>query len=113
MRASGPRRSDRSHALTRETGRPFVLAINGGSSSIRFAMYDTGQTPRRALAGKIDRIGSRGTRLTVEAPGGTAPDSRLLSTSDHRSVVSALLSWLEAQPVFASVRAVGHRVVHG
>jgi acetate kinase len=76
-------------------------------------MYDTGQTPRRALAGKIDRIGSRGTRLTVEAPGGTAPDSRLLSTSDHRSVVSALLSWLEAQPVFASVRAVGHRVVHG
>jgi acetate kinase len=58
--------------LTRETGRPFVLAINGGSSSIRFAMYDTGQTPRRALAGKIDRIGSKDTRLTVEAPGGTS-----------------------------------------
>ncbi len=24
-----------------------------------------------------------------------------------------LLDWLEAQPVFAPVRAVGHRVVHG
>ena len=27
--------------------------------------------------------------------------------------VDALLNWLEAQPVFASVKAVGHRVVHG
>ena len=96
-----------------ETGRPFVLAINGGSSSIRFAMYDIGKAPRRALAGKIDRIGSRGTRLTVEGPGGGPPASGLLRASDHRSVVGALLSWLEAQPLFASIRAVGHRVVHG
>jgi acetate kinase len=96
-----------------EIGPPFVLAINGGSSSIRFAMYDTGKAPRRALAGKIDRIGSKGTRLSVEEPNGGPPASRLLRASDHPSVVGALLSWLEAQPGFASVRAVGHRVVHG
>ena len=36
-----------------------------------------------------------------------------LDAADHRRRWGALLDWLEAQPVFASVRAVGHRVVHG
>ena len=96
-----------------ETGRHFVLAINAGSSSIRFAMYEADKAPRRRLAGKIDRIGSRGARLTVEGPGGGPQARRLLRASDHPTVAGALLSWLEAQPAFASVRAVGHRVVHG
>jgi len=31
---------------------PCVLTINGGSSAFRFAISDTGVTPRRRLAGK-------------------------------------------------------------
>jgi acetate kinase len=68
-----------------------VLAINAGSSSIRFAVYEAGKTLRQRLDGKVDRIGSGG----------------------HRAAVSALLDRLEAAPVFASLKAVGHRVVHG
>ncbi len=70
---------------------PCILTLNGGSSSIRFALYEAGKTLRRRLDGKIERIG----------PGG------------YRAAVSELLERLEAQPVFASVKAVGHRVVHG
>ena len=36
---------------------PSVLTINGGSSSIRFAVYEAGETLRRQLDGKVDRIG--------------------------------------------------------
>ena len=36
-----------------------------------------------------------------------------MPAADHRTAVAFLLDWLEAQPVFASVNAVGHRVVHG
>ena len=36
-----------------------MLTINGGSSSIRFAVYESGDTLRRQLDGKIDRIGLR------------------------------------------------------
>ena len=36
---------------------PCVVTIDGGSSSIRFAVYEAGETPRRWLAGKVDRIG--------------------------------------------------------
>jgi len=92
---------------------PCVLTINGGSSSIRFAVYEVGATSRRQLDGKIDRIGSSGTNLIVNDPAGRPLASRRLAATDHRKAVGVLLDWLEAQPVFASVKAVGHRVVHG
>ena len=91
-----------------------VLTINGGSSSIRFAVYEAGETLRPRLDGKIDRIGLSGTSLVVNDPAGTPPRvPRRLPAADHRTAVAFLLDWLEAQPVFASVKAVGHRVVHG
>ena len=40
-----------------------VLAINGGSSSIKFALYTMDDAPQRRLQGKVDRIGLHGTRL--------------------------------------------------
>jgi len=90
-----------------------VLTINGGSSSIRFAVYDAGETPRRRLAGKIDRIGLSGTTL-VAADSASAPRApHRFAARDHRTAVRVLLDWLEAQPIFASVGAIGHRVVHG
>jgi len=92
---------------------PCVLVINGGSSSIRFAVYEAGARPRQRLAGKIDRIGLSGTHLIVTAAAGKPPAPRRLAAADHRAAVDFLLGWLEAQPVFASVKAVGHRVVHG
>ncbi len=92
---------------------PSVLAINGGSSSIRFAVYEARETPRRLLGGKIDRIGSSGTNLSVNDLAGRTQVHLRVAAGDHRAAVDFLLDWLDAQPVFASVTAVGHRVVHG
>jgi acetate kinase len=94
-------------------GLPGVLTLNGGSSSIRFAVYESGPAPRLRLAGKIDRIGSRGTNLTVTCPVAQRPETHGFTAADHRTAAGFLLHWLEQQPVFASVRAAGHRVVHG
>jgi acetate kinase len=90
-----------------------LLTINGGSSSIRFAVYDAGVALRRRLDGRIDRIGASGTTLLVKESLDTPRVTRRLATDDHRTAVGFLLDWLETQPVFASVQAVGHRVVHG
>jgi acetate kinase len=89
---------------------PGVLTINGGSSSIRFAVYEAATTLRRQLHGKIERINSRGADLIVSHP--TAGSFRLRA-GGRRTATGLLMDWLEAQPVFASVKAVGHRVVHG
>ena len=49
--------------------KPSVLALNGGSSSIKFALYQTGDPPTRGLHGKVDRIGlPAGVRLFEYQP---------------------------------------------
>lgn len=103
----------RGRARTVKSKARCVLTINAGSSSIRFAVFEGSAKPRRLIAGKIDRIGLRGTNLKVEGLSGGPRTGRRLVASDHRSAVGYLLDWLEAQPVFKSVGAVGHRVVHG
>ena len=90
-----------------------ILTINGGSSSIKFAMYHAGEPLKRGLHGAVERIGAGGTNLTFVDPGTKRQDCRKLAASDPKSAASLLIDWLEEQTDFASVRAVGHRVVHG
>jgi acetate kinase len=91
----------------------FVLTINGGSSSIKFALYQIGEPLVRRFHGKVDRIGLSGTNLTFHDAGGKPQVSRKLDAIDHKSAVNSLIDWLEKQIDFASVKGVGHRVVHG
>jgi acetate kinase len=92
---------------------PCILTINGGSSSVKFAEYQLGDPLNRSLHGTVDRIGMSGTNLTFQLPGTNQHDSRNLDVSDHKSAATFLSNWLEEQDGFASVQAVGHRVVHG
>jgi acetate kinase len=90
-----------------------VLTINGGSSSIKFALYQIGGPLKRVLSGKIDRIGLGGTNLTFNGPAKNQPESRSLALSDHKSAADFLIGWLEGREDFNPVKAIGHRVVHG
>ncbi len=92
---------------------PSILTINGGSSSIKFALYEAVQPLKRGLYGTIDRIGLSGTNLTFHDADGKPSASRKLAVVDHKSAGNSLIEWLEKQNDFASVKAVGHRVVHG
>ncbi|MEI7902550.1 MAG: acetate/propionate family kinase, partial [bacterium] len=57
--------------------------------------------------------GLPGTNLTFSDPTGNQQGSLSIAVSDHTSAASFLIDWLEEQNGFSSVRAVGHRVVHG
>ena len=90
-----------------------MLTINAGSSSIRFAFYGSGSEPAKLEHGKIERIGESGAVFEVSAGPGKEPESVALEAGSFRAAVESLLKWLESQPRFAEVTAVGHRVVHG
>lgn len=90
-----------------------VLAINGGSSSIKFALYQIGEPPRRGYFGKVDRIGLDGTNLSYNDSSRNRIISSKIETSDHKAAANFLIDWLEKQVDFASVMAVGHRIVNG
>ena len=64
-------------------------------------------------AGKIDRIGLSGTNLVVDDPSVPKRTPAPISGKGHPASVDFLLNWLESQPFFPSIEAIGHRVVHG
>src|SRR5580692_4899352 len=90
-----------------------VLTINGGSSSIRFAIFEASEPPRRLLQGKMERVGGSGANLTVEHGGGQAPTHIDIDVKKHGTAAGFLLDWLESQPLYETLAGVGHRVVHG
>ena len=96
-----------------KTDLPCILTINGGSSSIKFALYLVEQPLKRRLYGKVDRIGLSGTNLTFHDTDGKPQAALSIAASDHKSAANSLIDWLEKQNGFETVLAVGHRVVHG
>jgi len=96
-----------------QSANPHILTINGGSSSIKAALYEVGDSLKRKLNAKIDRIGLSGTNLMYNEQETNQQGSLSIAASDHSSAANTLIDWLQQQAEFSSVVALGHRVVHG
>jgi acetate kinase len=90
-----------------------VLTINGGSSSIKFALFEVGAVLRQILGGELERIGRSGTTLRVTGSNPADSFSRPVTAADHTAAVGALMEWIEEHSGRDALSAVGHRVVHG
>jgi acetate kinase len=91
----------------------FILTINGGSSSIKFALYSVGKIPTRLLYGKIDRIGPEDSTFTFNNEKGVHQDIPEAGVTDFHSSVIFLMDWLQKQIDFSLIGGVGHRIVFG
>jgi acetate kinase len=89
---------------------PHILTINGGSSSIKFALFEAGESMHRVLDGSIERIGLPDARFAVK---GSENFSRALAVPNHTVAVNVLMDWLEKRSDRDAFTAVGHRMVHG
>ncbi|MGA8758985.1 MAG: acetate/propionate family kinase [Stellaceae bacterium] len=92
---------------------PHILTINGGSSSIKFALFEAGDPLRRILEGEIERIGLPEARLRVEGSNPADSFSRPVTAPGHATAVGPLMDWIEEHSGRDALAAVGHRVVHG
>ncbi len=92
---------------------PYILTLNGGSSSIRFALYQVTELLHQKLGGKIERIGLSGTTLIFHDSDGKSQTATSLDIPEHKSAAHFLIDWLTGRQEFESVVAVAHRVVHG
>jgi acetate kinase len=95
------------------TTNPRILTINGGSSSIKFAVFEAGDSLRRILEGGMERIGQPEATLRVKGPDPADNFSRLVTAPDHTAAVGALMDWMEERVGSDGLTAVGHRIVHG
>ena len=92
---------------------PRILTINGGSSSIKFALFEAGDALQRILEGGIERIGLPEASLRVKGLNPADNVSRSVTAPDHTVAVGALMDWIEEYLGRDALTAVGHRVVHG
>ncbi len=90
-----------------------ILTINGGSSSIKFALFEAGDPLRRILEGAIERIGLPESVLRVKGLKQADNFSRSVTAPDHTVAVGVLMDWIEERIGAGTLTAVGHRVVHG
>ncbi|WP_024302354.1 acetate/propionate family kinase [Pseudogulbenkiania sp. MAI-1] len=87
-----------------------ILVINCGSSSLKFALIDT-VTQHTSLTGLAEKLGLADAQITFKYQGGKAVQT--LAAGTHAAAMHAILGQLQELGLFDSVRAIGHRVVHG
>lgn len=90
-----------------------ILTVNGGSSSIKFALFESGKALMRVLEGKIDGVGLPQGTFTVKGTTNTDNFSKPVTVPDHQAAVNLLMDWIQERFERGELAAVGHRVVHG
>ncbi len=90
-----------------------ILALNTGSSSIKFALYETGEAEELLFAGSLTRIGHEGGAFSVMDGQGSSIASESFTGADHDSACAVLFSWVVSQGEAYKPDAIGHRMVHG
>ena len=90
-----------------------ILTINGGSSSIKFAVYKTDEPLTLILSGSIKNISLNNTTFSYKSDTDNKKDISLSAVDDFNKAITYLIDWLEVQLDFNTIIAVGHRLVHG
>jgi acetate kinase len=93
--------------------KPRILTINGGSSSIKFALFELGDVPQRILGGAIERIGKPQATLNTNGVDSAELASRLVKAPNHTAAVDVLMDEIQQRLSGEVMAAVGHRVVQG
>lgn len=90
-----------------------ILTINGGSSSIKFALFEAGESLQRIVDGAISRIGLPGAMFRVKGVNQVDNFTRSVTAPNHTAAVDVLMDWIEERIRRGELTVVGHRVVHG
>jgi acetate kinase len=90
-----------------------VLALNCGSSSLKFQVLEAAgapDEPRPVARGLVERIGAPAATITLEKPG-RPPHRETAAVADHEAAVHFAIG--QARAAASQLDGVGHRVVHG
>jgi acetate kinase len=100
---------------TRSPGQEGLLTLNVGSSSIKFAVFES-EGPVLRRSGQLDAIGQSTVFKAFDAIAKTPLEHQWLAgkvPDSHRAALQWLLGWLNEKVSGLRIVAIGHRVVHG
>lgn len=84
-----------------------LLILNGGSSSIKFALFDAGESPKKILEGAINQIGLSNATLHFNI------SSQKVSAPNYKIAIDLLIDCIEKEIEPNGFCAIGYRLVHG
>lgn len=90
-----------------------LLIINGGSSSIKYALYEMKEPLNQLLSGEMEGIGSGNAQLYFIHLKGEQKHHINIPVANHTEAAEWLVKWLEKETEFIKVKAIGHRIVQG
>ncbi|MFN8488701.1 MAG: acetate/propionate family kinase [Caldilineaceae bacterium] len=90
-----------------------ILTLNGGSSSLKFALFENTQSLTRQLSGQIERIGLANAQLKVTHPATKQTEKQAVAAPNHAACIEPLAKVLAQHTDLAQLAAIGHRIVHG
>jgi acetate kinase len=93
-------------------GEPSILVLNVGSSTLKFGLFPLAEGDDPLLHGVLEYAGREGGLLRLVYSGERKQESVQVAAT-RESGARELLDYLERSSLFKSVRAVGHRLVHG
>lgn len=91
-----------------------LLILNGGSSSIKFAIFTQTDQPEKILSGQINNIGRAGISFKATKTNNKVAETIPADTiSDYPSAILYLANWLESLTEAEKIVAIAYRIVHG
>ncbi len=89
-----------------------LLALNVGSSSLKFQVVARGSLKEPLLAGAVERVGTDKGTITIRQGDGAKVELPN-EAPDHAAAIATVASLLSEHYPGVPVRGVGHRIVHG
>jgi acetate kinase len=90
-----------------------ILALNSGSSSLKFGLYRIGPSRTKRLAsGEAEAIGESSAKFHVIGAAGEILLSEAAPIANQEDAVARIVKFLD-DGKFPMINAVGHRIVHG
>lgn len=94
--------------------RAYILTINAGSSSIKFALFSVGaDEPTCIFDGAILSIGWPGARFVLEEKSTGKKTENTVAAATFEAAAATIVTWLRQHVAENELRAIGHRIVHG
>ena len=91
-----------------------ILALNAGSSSIKFSLFEVGETGqlKRTARGELEQVGS-GQHFVARDPAGAVLAEETWAGQSFLPLVEKVIGGAERHLGADRLLAVGHRIVHG
>ncbi len=91
----------------------FILVVNAGSSSLKFALYERALTLLEIFKGSFEGIGASCASLKIKSSTDADTFINFNKPLDHRAATLHLIDWLNERVHASELIAIGYRIVHG